>query len=109
MDMIEQIILVFKGQYGKLPDVAAIKDIIDSTPDLQRQKRIHEDPMGNVWSRGERIGHMDDGRFIPLYAYGVPDDVQMVDYSSPERFMIEYIDKHRDKALVVTEGGNGPE
>ena len=89
--LFEQIILAFKGQYGKLPDVAAIKEIVEASPESKRMLRIYQDELDKVWSRGRRIGHVDAGKFIPLYADGVPVDVGKLDHASPEKF-IEFMD-----------------
>ena len=83
----EQIVLSFKGQYNKLPDVAAIKEIIEGSPELKRQLEVFEDEEGNVWSKGRRIGHVDAGKFCPRYADGVPDDVRQLDHTTPENLI----------------------
>ena len=101
--LFEQIVLAFKGQYGKLPDVAAIKEIIESSPESQRMLQVYQDNLDIVWSRGRRIGHVDAGKFIPLYADGVPVDVRALDHTSPEKF-IEFIETNQ---LVVRDVGGG--
>ena len=89
--LFEQIVLAFKGQYGKLPDVAAIKEIIEASPESKRMLRLYQDENDRVWSRGRRIGHVDAGKFIPLYFDGVPSDVRKLDHTSPEKF-IEFME-----------------
>ncbi len=87
----EQIILSFKGQYGKLPDVAAMREVLEGSPELKRQLKVFEDEQGMVWSRGKRVGHFDAGKFVPRYENGVPNDVRELDHTTPDKF-IEFIE-----------------
>ena len=100
--LFDQIVLAFKGQYGKLPDVAAIREIVDGSPEVKRQFRVYQDEDGKVWSRGRKIGHVDSGQFIPLYINGVPENVRQLDHGTPERFVAFLGD---DKQLVKKEAG----
>jgi len=96
--LFDQIVLSFKGQYGKLPDVAAIREIVEGSPEVKRQFRIYQDEDGRVWSRGRKIGHVDSGQFIPLYVDGVPENVRQLDHGTPERFIAFLEDKQLVKA-----------
>lgn len=74
--LLELVLKGFKGQYGKLPDIAAIEDIL-ADPENAVHKRLHVDEGGKVWSLGQRIGHYEEGRFIPYFGAVVPTDEQL--------------------------------
>jgi hypothetical protein len=62
----EMVLLYFSDRYGKVPDVAAIRDIEDSHADELKQKsgEIYFDQQ-EAYRNGEYLGHYDSGRFIP--------------------------------------------
>ena len=102
----EYVIMHFKGQYGGLPDAAAIRDMVEKDDDLSIQKRLHEDTLGNMWSRGKQIGHMDGSRFIPNYALtGVPKNVRKLDHRTPALFLA-FVEEH-ERSLIVKNNKTG--
>jgi len=97
----EQVLLYFSDQYGKVPDVAAIKRIIDEHEDDIKVKTGEIYQIGQDVFRGDdRIGHYDGGTFIPdlgpiqgtkLLAEYVAEFTPVA--PNPERY-VEFLGKH---------------
>lgn len=88
--VLDAVIRGYKGQYGKLPDVAAIEEIM-AEPEMAIHRRLHIDANQNVWSRGKQIGHYDECRFIPMFADGVPDHSRLPQTQDPWKY-VEYLE-----------------
>ena len=85
----------FSSQYGKVPDIAVLNNIVQGSERLKRSKHIYEDENGEVWSHGQFVGHYDGGHYLPFYGMGVPKGVRQMDHTTPEKF-IEFVQECED-------------
>ena len=90
----------FSSQYGKVPDVSVLNDVVNGSERLKRSKQIYEDEDGQVWSHNRFIGHYDGGNFLPFYGLGVPKGVRELDHTSPEKYLVFY---EKQSQLLIEE------
>ena len=80
--LFEAVILTYPNVYGKIPDVAIFERAIREHPAvLESAKALSYRPDG-VYRFDQKIGHMDETRFIP--------DMMVIDAEARQRYIDNY-------------------